>query len=76
MTGWLFYLFHKITGYNTIKKIHTLQKYELIRWLPDIKLAGFAVIYPWLIARVKDPKSLQWWQLSFCIDRFTGTLLQ
>ena len=50
-------LVHKITGYNTINKILTLRKYELIMWLTDIKRAGLAVIYPWLIARVKDPKS-------------------
>ena len=48
---------HKIKGYNTINKIHTLQKYKLMMWLTDIERTGLAVIYPWFIAMVKDPKS-------------------
>ena len=28
-------LVHKITGYGTINKINTLQKYKLIMWLTD-----------------------------------------
>ena len=50
-------LVHKITGYDTINRIHTLKKHELIMWLTDIEPAGLAVIYLWLIAMVKDPKS-------------------
>ena len=35
------------------------KKYELIMWLTDIERTGLAVTCPFLIARVKDPKSLQ-----------------